>query len=78
MTLSTGTESCDKHTSEEEDLLNRSTKKPKPNGVDCSEVIMDDRIDEGSDKKEKGGEDQEKPSYREIHYMYMFVTIQKS
>ncbi|KAK7268333.1 hypothetical protein RIF29_21031 [Crotalaria pallida] len=37
-----------KPTSEEEDLLDCSTKKVKPNVVDCSEAIMDDQEQGGS------------------------------
>ncbi|KAK7282340.1 hypothetical protein RIF29_11025 [Crotalaria pallida] len=56
-----------KPTAEEEDLLDRSTKKPKPNVADCSEVIMDDHVDEASDGiiLGDGVQEQHKPSYRE-------------
>ncbi|KAK7275716.1 hypothetical protein RIF29_16838 [Crotalaria pallida] len=57
-----------KPTAEEEDLLDRSTKKPKPNAADCSEIIMDDHVDEASDGiiLGDGVQEQHKPSYREI------------
>ncbi|KAK7269721.1 hypothetical protein RIF29_22455 [Crotalaria pallida] len=65
-------------TSEEEDLLDRSTKKPKPNAMDCNQAIMDDVIieecegkDQSSDDqgKDQSNGDQRKPSYRESDSM---------
>ncbi|KAK7274649.1 hypothetical protein RIF29_15745 [Crotalaria pallida] len=66
MSLSLVGEPCDKHTFEEEDLVDRSTKKLKPNNVDCSEVIMDDQISDGGNEKEQSAEEKGKPSYSEV------------
>ncbi|KAK7260665.1 hypothetical protein RIF29_26909 [Crotalaria pallida] len=60
MTLSPSEDSCEKRSPEEEDLLARSNKKPKPNdGLLCSESIMDDFISEVGDEKEQDGEGKE-------------------
>ncbi|KAK7267773.1 hypothetical protein RIF29_20452 [Crotalaria pallida] len=53
-------------TSEEEDLLDRSTKKPKPNEANCNEVIMDDEVSEGGEGRGHSTGHQGKPSYHEV------------
>ncbi|KAK7244448.1 hypothetical protein RIF29_39270 [Crotalaria pallida] len=52
----------EKPSSEEDDLKDRSNKRVKPNGLEGSEIIMDDDISEGDDPRTDNKEEGMKPS----------------